>query len=301
MRVPVVSSQQSWRRKKARTLRRIREAVQQCLYFLTLWGRTLQRIGGKYVHFKKEMKKSHFARGNCWFCNMWRLSWLYIFAVAHDWLVRSPTRELWRRRPVLLPLPAIPGAAQFSDLPADRCLRPGAQHHLQLVFIFIFSFSFNFSERPFQQLFQRFRYWPPQSNTCLCFGDSSGCSSNVDVSQPVKRKVAQGRRSRCDAAVSRQQPRLMLLCLCSCISRGDRAASAEVLPSDIKTMELSLAHEMRLCSERYLSHQALWGLSGSRKPSNGAWPEPVLLPIIQLQNIHSLLIPPFGGTTIMLW
>lgn len=48
MRVPVVSSQQSWRRKKARTLRRIRETVQQSLHFFTLWGRTLQKIGGNF-------------------------------------------------------------------------------------------------------------------------------------------------------------------------------------------------------------------------------------------------------------
>lgn len=39
----------------------------------------------------------------------------------------------------------------------------------------------------------------------LCFSDSSGCFFNVKVSQPVERKVTQGRRSRCDAAVSRQQ------------------------------------------------------------------------------------------------
>lgn len=74
-------------------------------------------------------------------------------------MVLLPNRELWRRRPVLLPLPAIPGAAQFSDLSADRCLRPGAQHHLQLVIIF------SFSERPRQQLSECFWYWLPQSNT----------------------------------------------------------------------------------------------------------------------------------------
>lgn len=39
----------------------------------------------------------------------------------------------------------------------------------------------------------------------LCFSDSSGCFFNVSVSRPVERKVTQGRRSRCDAAVSRQQ------------------------------------------------------------------------------------------------
>lgn len=60
MRVPVVSSQQSWRRKKARTLRRIRETVQQPLHFFTLWGRTLQKIGGKYAFEKK--KKQHYCQ-----------------------------------------------------------------------------------------------------------------------------------------------------------------------------------------------------------------------------------------------
>lgn len=221
MRVPVVSSQQSWRRKRARTLRRIREAVQQSLYFLTLWGKTLQKIGGKYVQ-KRNEKKSYFARGNCWFCNIWRLSWLYIFAVARDRLVGSPTRQLWRRRAVLLPLPAIPGAAQFSDLPADRCLRPGAQHHLQLVsvFIFSFSFSFSFSERPFQQLFQRFRYWPPQSKT-LVFRRfirlllQCGCFSA---------RRAQSRTGPGARAAMQQFPGNSLgwccCCLCSCISCG---------------------------------------------------------------------------------
>lgn len=63
MRVPVVSSQQSWRWKKARTLRRIRETVQQSLHFFTLWGRTLQKIGGKYTFQKK--KKNIIVRGNC--------------------------------------------------------------------------------------------------------------------------------------------------------------------------------------------------------------------------------------------
>lgn len=57
MQVPVVSSQESWRRKKARTLRRLREMVEQALHFFSLWGRTLQKIGGKYVHFEKEIKK----------------------------------------------------------------------------------------------------------------------------------------------------------------------------------------------------------------------------------------------------
>lgn len=52
-----------------------------------------------------------------------------------DLWVLLPNRELWRRRPVLLPLPAIPGAAQSGDLFAHRRLRPGAQHHLQLVIL----------------------------------------------------------------------------------------------------------------------------------------------------------------------
>lgn len=153
MRVPVVSSQQSWRRKKARTLRRIRETVQQSLHFVTLWGKTLQKIGGKYAFQKKEQK-------HCCLRKLLILQHLMtvltvFFCVSCDWLVLLPNRELWRRRPVLLPLPAIPGAAQFRDLSADRCLRPGAQHHLQLII----------SERPCQQLFECFWYWLPQSNT----------------------------------------------------------------------------------------------------------------------------------------
>lgn len=167
MRVPVVSSQQSWRRKKARTLRRIRETVQQSLHFLTLWGRTLQKIGGKYAFEKK--KKKHYCQRKLLILQhlMTVLSVFFFFCVSCDWMLLLPNRELWRRRPVLLPLPAIPGAAQFSDLSADRCLRPGAQHHLQLVIIFSFSFSFDLSERPRQQLSECFWYWLPQSNTVL--------------------------------------------------------------------------------------------------------------------------------------
>lgn len=161
MRVPVVSSQQSWRRKRARTLRRIRETVQQSLHFFTLWGRTLQKIGGKYAFQKK--KKTLLSEETVDSATFDDCLDRISFCVSCDWMVLLPNRELWRRRPVLLPLPAIPGAAQFSDLSADRCLRPGAQHHLPL--IIIFSSSFNLNERPCQQLFECFWYWLPQSNT----------------------------------------------------------------------------------------------------------------------------------------
>lgn len=47
MRVPVVSSRESWRRKKAKSLRKLKESTREFLYFFAPWRKTLQKIGGK--------------------------------------------------------------------------------------------------------------------------------------------------------------------------------------------------------------------------------------------------------------
>uniref|UniRef100_A0A3Q1FB59 Transmembrane channel-like protein n=1 Tax=Acanthochromis polyacanthus TaxID=80966 RepID=A0A3Q1FB59_9TELE len=48
MKIPVVSSSDSWKLKRAKTLRTIRTRGREVLSFLTLWKKTLQKIGGNF-------------------------------------------------------------------------------------------------------------------------------------------------------------------------------------------------------------------------------------------------------------
>ncbi|KAK5862196.1 hypothetical protein PBY51_017619 [Eleginops maclovinus] len=48
MRVPVVSSRESWKRKKAKSLRKLKESGRGFLSFFSLWSKTLQKIGGNF-------------------------------------------------------------------------------------------------------------------------------------------------------------------------------------------------------------------------------------------------------------
>lgn len=59
------------------------------------------------------------------------MNYIYI-RVCDDVLVLLPNRKLRRGCPVLLPVPAILGGAQFCDLFANSWAHPRAQHYLQV-------------------------------------------------------------------------------------------------------------------------------------------------------------------------
>lgn len=46
MKVPAVSSVESWKRKKTKSLHKLKDRTRGFLHFITLWGKTLQKIGG---------------------------------------------------------------------------------------------------------------------------------------------------------------------------------------------------------------------------------------------------------------
>ncbi|XP_071326975.1 transmembrane channel-like protein 7 isoform X2 [Trachinotus anak] len=48
MQVPVVSSAESWKRNKAKSLRKLKNTARGFLYFFALWSKTLQKIGGNF-------------------------------------------------------------------------------------------------------------------------------------------------------------------------------------------------------------------------------------------------------------
>ncbi|XP_075965522.1 transmembrane channel-like protein 7 [Anarhichas minor] len=48
MQVPVVSSRQSWRWKRTKSLHKLKEKARESLYFFTLWRKSLQKIGGNF-------------------------------------------------------------------------------------------------------------------------------------------------------------------------------------------------------------------------------------------------------------
>ncbi|XP_032375553.1 transmembrane channel-like protein 7 [Etheostoma spectabile] len=48
MQVPVVSSRDSWKRKKNKSLRELKDNARGCLSFFTLWSKSLQKIGGNF-------------------------------------------------------------------------------------------------------------------------------------------------------------------------------------------------------------------------------------------------------------
>ncbi|KAK1896179.1 Transmembrane channel-like protein 7 [Dissostichus eleginoides] len=48
MQVPVVSSRDSWKRKKAKSLRKLKDSGMGFLSFFSLWSKTLQKIGGNF-------------------------------------------------------------------------------------------------------------------------------------------------------------------------------------------------------------------------------------------------------------
>lgn len=47
MQVPVVSSRESWKRNKAKTLHKLKDEILGFVYIFALWRKTLQKIGGK--------------------------------------------------------------------------------------------------------------------------------------------------------------------------------------------------------------------------------------------------------------
>lgn len=51
MQVPVVSSVDSWKRKKTRFLLKLKEDVTGFLVFFTPWRKSLQKIGGAHINF----------------------------------------------------------------------------------------------------------------------------------------------------------------------------------------------------------------------------------------------------------
>ncbi|XP_041844141.1 transmembrane channel-like protein 7 isoform X2 [Melanotaenia boesemani] len=48
MQVPVLSSAESWKRNKSKSLRKLRNNTREFLYFFSLWGKSLQKIGGNF-------------------------------------------------------------------------------------------------------------------------------------------------------------------------------------------------------------------------------------------------------------
>ncbi|KAM6909650.1 transmembrane channel-like protein 7 [Xenentodon cancila] len=48
MQVPVVSGAKSWKRKKVKSLRKLKNNTREFLYFFILWGKSLQKIGGNF-------------------------------------------------------------------------------------------------------------------------------------------------------------------------------------------------------------------------------------------------------------
>ncbi|XP_073341654.1 transmembrane channel-like protein 7 [Pagrus major] len=48
MQVPVVSSRESWRRNKAKSLHKLKDSIRGFLSFFALWSKTLQKIGGNF-------------------------------------------------------------------------------------------------------------------------------------------------------------------------------------------------------------------------------------------------------------
>ncbi|XP_035527485.1 transmembrane channel-like protein 7 [Morone saxatilis] len=48
MQVPVVSSRESWKRNKAKSLRKLKDNTREFLYFFALWSKSLQKIGGNF-------------------------------------------------------------------------------------------------------------------------------------------------------------------------------------------------------------------------------------------------------------
>lgn len=108
MRVPVVSNGESWKRKRTKLLRGLKEGTTEFLYLFSPWRKTLQLIAGESAGEHGFLAYLVDLRG----------------LLSH--------RKLRRRRPVLLRAAAIPGVAQFFLLFADRRIRPGPQHRLQL-------------------------------------------------------------------------------------------------------------------------------------------------------------------------
>lgn len=56
MQVPVVSSVDSWKRKKTKFLLKLKDNVTQFLSFFTLWNKSLQKIGGALLTFYFKQK-----------------------------------------------------------------------------------------------------------------------------------------------------------------------------------------------------------------------------------------------------
>ncbi|XP_051261441.1 transmembrane channel-like protein 7 [Dicentrarchus labrax] len=48
MQVPVVSSRESWKRNKAKSLRKLKDNTREFLYLFALWSKSLQKIGGNF-------------------------------------------------------------------------------------------------------------------------------------------------------------------------------------------------------------------------------------------------------------
>ncbi|TKS82153.1 Transmembrane channel-like protein 7 [Collichthys lucidus] len=48
MQVPVVSSRESWKRNKAKTLHKLKDEIRGFIYIFALWRKTLQKIGGNF-------------------------------------------------------------------------------------------------------------------------------------------------------------------------------------------------------------------------------------------------------------
>ena len=126
--VTVASSRDSW--KKAKTLRVLRDNSRAFLYYFAPWNKTLQLIGGKYGNFRAALICFSSLQITCTLVyNLVKGN--HFFAVNEIMSLQSH-RELRRWRPVLLPVPAIFGGAQFCFLFANCWICRHPQHCLPI-------------------------------------------------------------------------------------------------------------------------------------------------------------------------
>lgn len=145
MQVPVVSSGESWKRNKTKSLRKLKNDARGFLHFFSLWKKSLQKIGGKplTVHFRWTLKGlvrkklSRVRPSDYTYCILHaeygqrKVLILHMF-IPNEIMALCPHRELWRWCPFLLPVSAILGGSQFCFLFTDCWICPHPQHCLQI-------------------------------------------------------------------------------------------------------------------------------------------------------------------------
>lgn len=150
MQVPVVSSAESWKRNKTKSLSKLKDNARRVLHFFALWHESLQKIGGTHSIYLfwwilRGLIREYFSvyRLHILYtpCIIWSKKSLNLFSTSGlnpcdpTTPTPHPYRELRRWCPVLLSVPAILGGAQFCFLLTDCWICPHPQHCLQVCWV----------------------------------------------------------------------------------------------------------------------------------------------------------------------